>query len=206
MSNQSGGSHAAQRQQGLNEARGEELAEGKQSAPTVTIEDVQRAVRRVDYTILPDRRTTICTLTLDNGFTVRGESSCVSIENFDRDKGEQYAYEAAQSKVWQFLGFRLADKLAQQLPGQPFGLAGRGVEPVKEMASSEAVRGTPLFKPNVEGALGRVLELREHVGLTFDALERLVPVCGQSSTPWSGPRNVLNAQLANVVGKLASDS
>lgn len=81
------------------------------NAPRVTLEEVQAAIREIDYVVLPDGRTTVCMLTLDNGFTVRGESSCVCIENFDAEIGKNIAYKDAQDKLWPLLGFRLADRL-----------------------------------------------------------------------------------------------
>lgn len=75
--------------------------------------DVDAAISKVEYVLLPDGRTTICLLTLDNGFTVRGESSCVSIENYDPAIGQPIALQNAKDKVWQLLGFRLADMLAR---------------------------------------------------------------------------------------------
>lgn len=81
------------------------------SAPRVTSFDVDSAIKEVDYIILPDGRTTICMLTLDNGYTVRGESSCVCIENFDAEIGRGIAKTNAREKVWGLLGFRLADRL-----------------------------------------------------------------------------------------------
>ena len=75
----------------------------------VTQADVDSAIAKVDYVVLPDGRTTIALLTLDNGFTVRGESACVVLEEFDQAKGEHYALEDAKKWVWRFLGFRLAD-------------------------------------------------------------------------------------------------
>lgn len=81
------------------------------NAPHVTEKEIEAAIAGTDYVVLPDNRTTICLLTLDNGFTVRGEASCVCVENFDRALGEQYALKDAKSKVWPLLGFRLADRL-----------------------------------------------------------------------------------------------
>jgi len=81
------------------------------NAPRVTPQDLTAAIVGVDYQVLKDGRTTICLLTLDNGYTVRGESSCVCPENFDAALGEQYAREDAERKVWPLLGFRLADTL-----------------------------------------------------------------------------------------------
>lgn len=43
----------------------------------VTKEALLAKIAVVDYVVMPDGRTTICQLTMQNGFTVRGESSCV---------------------------------------------------------------------------------------------------------------------------------
>ena len=82
--------------------------------PKVTEQDLDQAIKDAQYVVLPDGRTTICILTLDNGFTVRGESSCVSKENFDAEIGQKYAFADARRKVWPLLGFRLADKIMAQ--------------------------------------------------------------------------------------------
>ncbi|CAB4161043.1 Phage protein (N4 Gp49/phage Sf6 gene 66) family [uncultured Caudovirales phage] len=51
---------------------------------------------------------TICVLTLRNGFTVTGESACVTPANFDAEIGRQIARRNAVEKVWPLLGFLLA--------------------------------------------------------------------------------------------------
>lgn len=89
------------------------------NAPSVTEKDVLAAIKSVTYTRLPNGRTTICQLTLDNDFTVEGKSACVSAENYDQAKGERFAYEDALDKVWSFLGFRLADRLMHEKAMQP---------------------------------------------------------------------------------------
>lgn len=83
----------------------------KGCAPRVTEQEVEQAIVKQDFTILPDERTTICTLTLYNGFTVRGESSCVRVENFDEMVGRKIASDNARKEVWKLLGFRLAENL-----------------------------------------------------------------------------------------------
>lgn len=62
----------------------------------------------------PLARLTICVLVLKNGFTVTGESACVSPENFNAEIGRRIAHDNAIDKLWPLLGFRLADTLAQQ--------------------------------------------------------------------------------------------
>lgn len=99
-----------------------ELSKLQLNAPRVTPKMVDAAITKAEYTVLQDGRSTVCLLTLDNGFTVRGESSCVSAENFDAAFGRNAAYEDARRRVWGFLAFRLADQLhaaraSKLLPG-----------------------------------------------------------------------------------------
>ena len=54
---------------------------------------------------------TFCVLVLRNGFTVTGESACVSPENFDAEIGRRVARENAVNKMWPLLGYALKDKL-----------------------------------------------------------------------------------------------
>lgn len=55
---------------------------------------------------------TFCVLELRNGFTVTGESACVSPENFDAEIGRKIARENAISKVWPLMGYALKERLA----------------------------------------------------------------------------------------------
>lgn len=90
-----------------NEIQAKEL-----NAPRVTPAQVEATIKGETYTVLPSGRTTICELTLQNGYTVRGESSCVSIENFNAELGQKIAREDAKSKIWQLEGYLLRAKLA----------------------------------------------------------------------------------------------
>lgn len=47
---------------------------------------------------------TFCVLTLDNGFTVTGESACASPENFDAEIGRNIARSNAIQKIWMLEG------------------------------------------------------------------------------------------------------
>lgn len=91
------------------------------NAPRVTPEQVEAAIVGETYTVLPNGRTTVCQLTLDNGFTVEGMSACVSIENFNAELGNKYSRQRAVDQVWQLLGFRLQDTLPRAAGGLPEG-------------------------------------------------------------------------------------
>lgn len=82
----------------------------------VTIQDVAAAIVDETYTVLPDGRTTICQLTMRNGFTVDGKSACVDKNEFNAELGNKYARAQAVEKVWMFLGYDLQNKLAASKP------------------------------------------------------------------------------------------
>lgn len=46
-----------------------------------------------------------CVITLRNGYTVTGESSCIDPAIFDQSIGETIAYENAFDKLWAILGY-----------------------------------------------------------------------------------------------------
>ncbi|WP_416778324.1 Gp49 family protein [Xenorhabdus budapestensis] len=54
---------------------------------------------------------TFCVLTLENGFTVTGESACASPENFDAEIGRKIARQNAVNKIWSLEGYLLKQKL-----------------------------------------------------------------------------------------------
>lgn len=81
-------------------------------APRVTMDMVNAQIVGETYTVLPSGRVTVCELTLANGFTVRGESAVVFIENNVPQIGREIARENAVNQIWPLLGFRLRDKLA----------------------------------------------------------------------------------------------
>ena len=90
------------------------------TAPRVTPEDVERAIR-AEYYFTADsaveqadpalRFLTFCVLVLQNGFTVTGESACASPENFDAETGKSAARNNAVKKIWSLLGYSLREKL-----------------------------------------------------------------------------------------------
>lgn len=54
---------------------------------------------------------TFCVLVLRNGFTVTGESACVSPENFNAEIGRRIARQNAVQKIWPLMGYALRDHL-----------------------------------------------------------------------------------------------
>ena len=86
------------------------------NAPQVTVADIQAKIAAAEYTLLSDGRTTICQLTLKNGFTVIGKSACVSAGNYNKGLGEKYAFEDAANKIWELEGYLLCERLNVSRP------------------------------------------------------------------------------------------
>lgn len=84
------------------------------NAPRLTPAHIDSVIMNIDYTVLKCGRTTICQLTLLNGYTVTGESSSVSKENFDESIGRKIAYDNARDKIWALEGYLLKQKLYEQ--------------------------------------------------------------------------------------------
>lgn len=72
--------------------------------------DFENAVDKTQYFVLPDQRTTICMMTLCNGFTVTGSSSCMDIAAFVASEGEKAAHMHAKDKVFEYLAAILTDR------------------------------------------------------------------------------------------------
>jgi len=80
-------------------------------APRVTPERLDEVIKDEDYHVFPNSQLTVCCLTLENGFTVTGESACASPENFDVDLGRKIARNNARDKIWALEGYALKQKL-----------------------------------------------------------------------------------------------
>ncbi len=68
--------------------------------------------QKADADLLPLSQLTFCVLVLRNGFTVTGESTCASPENFGAEISRKIARHNAVKNVRRLLGFRLRDRLA----------------------------------------------------------------------------------------------
>lgn len=79
--------------------------------PTVTKEAIEARIADVAFSVLPKSTVTLCNITLDNGYSVRGESACVDPSNFDQAIGERIAYDNAFARLWPLLGFALAEAM-----------------------------------------------------------------------------------------------
>jgi hypothetical protein len=82
--------------------------------PRLTPELIDAAIAEEDYCVFPKTQLTVCCLTLLNGFTVTGESACVSPENFDAEIGRKIARADARNKIWALEGYLLKQSLFEK--------------------------------------------------------------------------------------------
>jgi hypothetical protein len=79
----------------------------------VTLSDMQDKIKEVIYMVLPETTTTVCIMTMKNGYSVLGTSACVDHASFNKALGEQYSYNNAIDKLWPLEGYLLADQLSK---------------------------------------------------------------------------------------------
>lgn len=71
----------------------------------ITLEHIYQLIKLTHY--WNNGKTTICILTLINGFEVVGTSSVVDSTQFDEKIGNKIAYDNAINKIWELEGYRL---------------------------------------------------------------------------------------------------
>lgn len=81
------------------------------TAPRVTPDSLEKAIASEQYHVFPNTTFTACLLTLQNGYTVVGESACASPENFDAALGRKIARDNAKNKIWALEGYLLKQRL-----------------------------------------------------------------------------------------------
>ncbi len=89
----------------------QEIQEKGLTAPRVTPEHIESIIASEEYYRLDNTTVTIALLTLQNGFSVTGESACASPENFDEEIGRKIARANAKEKLWALEGYLLKQRL-----------------------------------------------------------------------------------------------
>lgn len=93
-----------------------ELQEKGKTAPRITPADIDAQITGEAYHVFPGTTLTVCCLTLQNGFTVTGESAAASPENYDEEIGRRLARDQARNKIWAFEGYALRNALVGRAP------------------------------------------------------------------------------------------
>jgi hypothetical protein len=77
----------------------------------VNLEGIEAKIKGETYLVLPDGRSTLCILELENGYTIIGLSACVDPAEFDLNFGRKYAFEDAVKQIWPLEGYLLAEEI-----------------------------------------------------------------------------------------------
>lgn len=80
-------------------------------APRLNPGAVNKVIRDVQFHVFPGTTTTVCCITLANGFNVTGTSASASPENFNESIGRQVAYDNARNCIWELEGYLLKQSL-----------------------------------------------------------------------------------------------
>lgn len=146
----------------------QEIQSKNLNAPRLTPADIDSKIKAVEYILprdvckrdngvevfdapLPLQTLTFCILTLENGFTVTGESACASPENFDAEIGKKIAYDNAREKIWLLEGYLLKEKLNHQIKIQEH-FASQGVD-AEKLQDNPIVTELPELEIKYSGAV-----------------------------------------------------
>ena len=80
--------------------------------PHLTSEAVEKKIKHVlyqNYGVM-----TLCFITMQNGYIVVGKSAPASLDNFNREIGEHFAYKDAFRQIWPLEGYLLRERLSKQ--------------------------------------------------------------------------------------------
>ena len=86
-------------------------------APSVTLDGIKAKVKDARFHV--DGVLTIAILTMENGYTVTGQSACADPANFDEELGRKIAYDDAIKKIWPLEGYLLKQWLYEQALTDP---------------------------------------------------------------------------------------
>ena len=92
------------------ELEAEIIAKGL-TAPRLTPALIDSVITGEAYHVFPGTTTTVCCLTLKNGFTVIGVSACASPANFNEEIGRRAAKAKARDAIWDLEGYALRERL-----------------------------------------------------------------------------------------------
>jgi hypothetical protein len=78
---------------------------------SITEKQIQDSIKGFEFHLFRGTSHMVCCVTLTNGFTVIGESSCADPTKFDLNLGQKYAQEDAENKIAGYLAYGQAEKL-----------------------------------------------------------------------------------------------
>ena len=93
----------------ITEQQAKEIVKTK-TFPRVTEESIKARIQNVEY-LEPTPFSTLCVITMSNGWVSTGFSAPADPRNYDREVGRRYAYDNAFKPLWQLEGYLLRERL-----------------------------------------------------------------------------------------------
>jgi hypothetical protein len=78
---------------------------------TLSQDDISAVIKSVEYAKL-GQKTSVCLVTLVNGYEIVGTSSCVDPKNFNEEIGNELALNKAKDQIWMLEGYVLQSAIA----------------------------------------------------------------------------------------------
>lgn len=82
------------------------------NAPRLNPAHIDAQIVAEQFHVFPGTVTTVCCMTLQNGYTVIGKSAPASPENFNEELGRKIARDDARNQIWALEGYLLRSRLA----------------------------------------------------------------------------------------------
>jgi hypothetical protein len=79
--------------------------------PRVTEQSINKKIAAIDY--LYHSTTTICVITMENGFKFIGTSTPAASANYRMELGQKYAFDNAFKQIWSHEGYLLRENLSK---------------------------------------------------------------------------------------------
>lgn len=86
----------------------------------VTLNALKANIAKEEFHVFPGSQLTVCVLTLQNGFTVTGESACADPAMFNAEIGQKIARENAERKIWPLMGYALKEEMMKEVASTDF--------------------------------------------------------------------------------------
>jgi len=71
----------------------------------LTLEDINSLILWEDFHTFDETCMTVCCITLKNGYTVTGTSSCINPENFNVEVAKDVSFSKARAKIFELEGY-----------------------------------------------------------------------------------------------------
>lgn len=76
----------------------------------ITERKITERITEVKYFLVKGTTMTLCIITLENGFSVSGQSACVDTKLFNKEIGQSLAYKNAFEQLWRLEAYLMAEE------------------------------------------------------------------------------------------------